>query len=93
MLEYMEGSGRCPELEQVLQEIVDILASMTREERLAWFRRTMYGTPVTFMREIDGAVYLVRSLFEPDAGENIREKVGRIVTEPSFYGMEEQGKI
>ena len=93
MLEYMEGSSRCPELEQVLQEIMDILASMTREERLAWFRHTMYGTPVTFMREIDGTVYLVRSLFEPDAGENIREKVGRIVTDLSFYSMEEQDQI
>ncbi|MCR5173908.1 MAG: hypothetical protein K6C09_04635 [Oscillospiraceae bacterium] len=93
MLEYMEGSDHCPELEQVLQEITDLLASMTREERLAWFRKTMYGTPVTFMREIDGTVYLVRSLFEPDAGENIREKVGRIVTDPSFYSMEEQDRI
>ena len=93
MLEYMEGSDRCPELEQALQEIMDILASMTRKERLAWFRQTMYGTPVTFMREIDGAVYLVRSLFEADANENISEKAERIVTDPSFYSMEEQGKI
>ena len=92
-MEYIEDSDRCPELEQVLQEIMDILASMTREERLAWFRHTMYGTPVTFMREIDGTVYLVRSLFEPDAGENIREKVGRIVTDLSFYSMEEQDQI
>ena len=93
MLEYMEGSDRCPELEQVLQEIMDLLASMTREERLAWFRKTMYGTPVSFIREIDGAVYLVRTLFEADANENIREKVERIVTDPSFYSMEGQGKI
>ena len=42
-MEYIEDSDRCPELEQVLQEIMDILASMTREERLAWFRHTMYA--------------------------------------------------
>ena len=93
MLEYMEGSGRCPELEQVLQEITDILASMTKEERLAWFRHTMYGTPVSFMREINGTVYLVRSLFEADAGENIREKVERILTSPSNYRVEERSRI
>ncbi|MBR6206026.1 MAG: hypothetical protein IKQ73_02505 [Oscillospiraceae bacterium] len=92
-MEYIEDSDRCPELEQVLQEIMELLASMTKENRLAWFRQTMYGTPVTFMREIDGTVYLVRSLFEADAGENIREKVGRIVTDPSFYSMEEQDRI
>ena len=93
MLEYMEGSSRCPELEQVLQEIMDILACMTKEERLAWFRHTMYEEPVSFAREINGSVYLVRSLFEADAGENIREKVGRIVTDPSFYSMEGQDRI
>lgn len=79
-MKYSSDSERCPELEQVLQEIINLLAAMSREERMAWFKRTMYEEPVSFIREIDGTVYAVRSLFEPDAKENIAEKVNRILS-------------
>ena len=81
-MKYVGNSKRCPEPEQALQDITDLLAAMSREERLSWFKRTMYEEPVSFIREIDGTVYAVRSLFEPDSGENITEKVERILAKP-----------
>ena len=79
-MKYDNHSKESPELEQAIREITDLLAAMTKEQRLAWFKRTMYEEPVSFIREIDGTVYAVRSLFEPDAKENIAEKVNRILS-------------
>ena len=45
------------------------------------------------MNEMDGTVYIVRSLFNPDAGENIPEKVERILSKPSPEGIEERRQI
>ena len=81
------------ELVQVMQDITNILASKTREERLAWFKQSTYGTPIEFVREMDGTVYIVRSLFNPDAGENIPEKVERILSKPSPEGIEGERQI
>ena len=83
-MKYDNYSRNSPELEQAIQEITDLLAVMTKEQRLAWFKRTMYAEPLAFIREIDGTVYAVRSHFQLDAGENITEKVGRILSKPSL---------
>ena len=83
-MKYDNDSRKSPELEQAIQEITALLAVMTKEQRLAWFKRTMYAEPLAFIREIDGTVYAVRSHFQPDAGENITEKVGRILSKPSI---------
>lgn len=68
------------EIRQLLDEITDHLAAMTREQRLAWFQRSMYAKPLNFMREIDGTTYVVRTYFREDATENIKDKIERIVT-------------
>lgn len=81
-MKYDNDSRKSLELEQAIQEITDLLAAMTKEQRLAWFKRTMYAEPLEFIREIDGTVYAVRSHFQPDAGEN--EKVGRVLSKPSI---------
>ena len=83
-MKYDNHSKESPELKQAIQEITDLLATMTREQRLAWIKRTMYAEQMAFIREIDGPVYAVRSYFQPDAGENITEKVGRILSKPSI---------
>ena len=61
-----------------LDRITDHLATMTKQERIAWFRRSAYVQPLNFIREIDGT-YAVRTFFSEDARENITEKVQRII--------------
>ena len=46
-----------------LDRITDHLATMTKQERIAWFRRSTYVQPLNFIREIDGTVYAVRAFF------------------------------
>ena len=62
-----------------LDRITDHLAAMTKQERIAWFRRSAYVEPLNFIREIDGTVYAVRAFFKEDARENISDKVQRII--------------
>ena len=52
---------------------------MTKQERIAWFRRSAYVQPLNFIREIDGTTYAVRTFFSEGARENITEKVQRII--------------
>ena len=62
-----------------LDRITYHLATMPKQERIAWFRRSAYAQPLNFTREIDGTVYAVRAFFKEDARENITDKVQRIV--------------
>ena len=62
-----------------LDRITDYLAVMTKQERIAWFRRSAYVQPLNFLREIDGTTYAVRAFFSENARENITEKVQRII--------------
>ena len=62
-----------------LDRITDHLATMTKQERIAWFRRSAYVQPLNFLRKIDGTTYAVRAFFSENARENITEKVQRII--------------
>ena len=62
-----------------LDRITDHLATMTKQERIAWFRRSAYVQPLNFLREIDGTTYAVRAFFSEGARGNITEKVQRII--------------
>lgn len=62
-----------------LGRITDHLATMTKQERIVWFRRSTYVQPVNYIREIDGTTYAVRAFFSEDARENITDKVQRII--------------
>ena len=62
-----------------LDRITDHLATMTKQERIVWFRRSAYVQSLNFIREIDGTTYAVRAFFSESARENITEKVQRIV--------------
>ena len=67
------------EIHTQLDRITDHLATMTKQEHIAWFRRSAYVQPLNFLREIDGTTYAVRAFFSEDARENIAEKVQRII--------------
>ena len=67
------------EIDTQLDRITDHLATKTKQERIAWFRRSAYVQPLNFIREIDGTTYAVRAFFSENARENITEKVQRII--------------
>ena len=54
------------------------LATLSREQRLAWFREHQYPRPISFEREIGGTVYTVNAHFSKDA-ETADGKVKRIL--------------
>ena len=62
-----------------LDEITEILQSMTKKQRIAWFRRTQYPHPINFEKEIDGTVYTVSTCFNKNASESLEEKALRII--------------
>ncbi len=70
---------RSNEIYTHIDGITDHLATMTKQERIAWFRRSAYVQPLNFIREIDGTTYAVRAFFSESARENITEKVQRII--------------
>ena len=72
-------ADRSNEIYTHIDSITDYLATMTRQERIAWFRRSTYVQPLNFIKEIDGTVYAVRAFFKEDARENITDKVQRII--------------
>ena len=72
-------ADRSNEIYTHIDRITDHLETMTKQERIAWFRRSAYVQPLNFIREIDGTTYAVRAFFSEDASENITEKVQRII--------------
>lgn len=72
-------ADRSNEIYTHIDNITDHLATMTKQERIAWFRRSAYVQPLNFIREIDGTTYAVRAFFSEGVRENITEKVQRII--------------
>lgn len=72
-------ADRSNEIYTHIDSITDYLATMTKQERIAWFRRSAYVQPLNFLWEIDGTTYAVRVFFSEDARENITDKVQRII--------------
>ena len=64
---------------KIIDDITNHLKTLTKEQRIAWFKKNMYIEPLNFVKEIDGTLYAVRTFFKEDAKENIAEKVQRIV--------------
>ena len=56
------------------------LATLSREQRLAWFREHQYPRPISFEREIGGTVYTVNAHFRKGA-ETADGKVNRILNQ------------
>ena len=62
-----------------IEQTKNILSSMTKSERLAWFRSKQFPRKIDFEKEISGTVYTVRTHFNSDSSETLREKTERIV--------------
>ena len=81
---YLDSGGhqtdKTDDIYSVIDDITDKLATMTKEERLSWFKRTMYAEPLNFINEIDGTSYIVRAFFKEEATENLYQKLERILT-------------
>ena len=54
------------------------LATLSKEQRLAWFREHQYPHPISFEREIGGTVYTVNAHFSKEA-ETADGNVNRIL--------------
>lgn len=55
------------------------LATLSRKQRLAWFREHQYPRPISFEREIGSTVYTVNAHFSNGAAESVEGKVERIL--------------
>ena len=64
---------------KIIEDITNHLKTLTKEQRIDWFKKNMYIEPLSFTKEIDGTIYVVRTFFKEDAKENIAEKIQRIV--------------
>ena len=62
-----------------ISQIKNILSTMTKSERIAWFRCKQFPRKIDFEKEISGTVYTVRTHFNSDASETLREKTERIL--------------
>ena len=56
------------------------LATLSQEQRLAWFREHQYPHPISFEREIGGTVYTVNAHFSENT-ETADRKVNRILNQ------------
>ena len=56
------------------------LATLSQEQRLAWFQEHQYPRPISFEREIGGTIYTVNAHFSKDA-ETAEGKVNRILNQ------------
>ena len=62
-----------------IEQIKNTLSAMTKSERLAWFRSKHFPRKIDFEKEISGTVYTVRTHFNSDSSETLREKTERIL--------------
>ena len=62
-----------------ISQIKNIFSTMTQSERIAWFQSKQFPRKIDFEKEISGTVYTVRSHFNSDASETLREKTERIL--------------
>ena len=62
-----------------ISQIKNILSTMTKSERIVWFRSKQFPHKIDFEKEISGTVYTVRSHFNSDSSETLREKTERIL--------------
>lgn len=67
------------DIHEAIEETTKILLSMTKEERIEWFRRSQYSYPINFDMEIGNTVYCVSSHFNITATESLQEKAQRII--------------
>ncbi len=77
--EYGNAVDDGGEIHELIDGITNMLASMTKAERMNWFRKSQYPYPINFEAEIGGTVYSVNTHFDSTAGESLKEKAERLI--------------
>ena len=67
------------DIHEAIEETTKMLLSMTKAERIEWFRKSRYPYPINFDMEIGGTFYSVSSHFNRTANESLQEKTQRII--------------
>ena len=67
------------QLNDSIEAMTALLSAMTRGQRIEWFRKAQYPTPINFTKEIGGTVYTVNAYFDETASESLQEKAERII--------------
>ena len=62
-----------------VEQTENILSTMTKSKRIAWFQSKQFPHKIDFEKEISGTVYTVRTHFNSDSSETLREKTERIL--------------
>lgn len=65
----------CSSLDKAYEE----LSTMTPEQRQEWYENALFDKSVNFQKEIDGTVYSVRTHFNSQSKESIKQKIVRIL--------------
>lgn len=73
--EFTEDS----DIREAIDDIYDMLATWSKEERISFFESIAKPKDLDFVRKIGDAYYVVCSHFDNEKSENIVEKVRRIV--------------
>lgn len=69
------------DIREALDNIDDMLASWTKDERLAFFSTFAKPKDIDFVKEIGGIYYVVRSHFNRESNEDMVNKVNRLLSE------------
>lgn len=67
------------DIHEAIDETTKMLLSMTKAERIDWFRKSRYPYPINFDMEIGNTIYSVSSHFNRAAYESLQEKAQRII--------------
>lgn len=80
---YLDEQG-CPcddyrDIHEAIDKTTQMLLTMTKDERIDWFRKSQYPYPINFDMEIDNTIYSVTSHFNRTANESLQEKAQQII--------------
>ena len=63
----------------LLNSQIEKLKSMTSEQRIDWYKKSLFNKPINFTKQIDNTVYTVNTHFNETANESVNEKIVRIL--------------
>ena len=62
-----------------VDEINDMLAAMTKEERYRYYQNLMYLEPLKYTQEIGDTTYIVRTYFNENGTGEVYDTVNRLM--------------
>lgn len=70
-------------VDNLLNSQIEKLKSMTSEQRIEWYNKSLFNKPINFTKQIDNTVYTVNTHFRETANESINERIVRILEQSS----------